>query len=284
MDTEVDAVMDRDLLHAEGEHFLITWDVAKLEAEGGEKPHGAMHLYLRRMEELWDAFARDLAAQPSDFFDKTKLFVWGDEQSQERASLRFTRQASNTESKLMGAAPAVSIYYDKSHLHTEEELHQALVHQVAHCLLSNVFDGIWPGNIGGGWIDAGLAHAYEVQRFDGVRHYCYVETDTLRQFKFGQWEPAVRKAVDADKALPFLSVTGKNTGELQPEEHMYSWSFVDFLLREHPGAFPRVARALKAKRPVTDALREALDTSPFEFERSWKEFVKARYSLKPRPK
>lgn len=282
MGAEIDDVMGRELLHAESEHFLITWDVRRLDVEGGEKPHGAMHVYLRRMEELWDDFASDLEAGPGDFFEKTKLFVWDDEASQELGSLRFTRQPSNTASKLMGAAPVVSIYYDKSHLHTEPELHQALVHHVAHCLLSNVFDGIWPGNIGGGWIDAGLAHAYEIELFDGVRHYCYVETDTIRRFKFGQWESAVRKAVDADQSLPFLGVTGKNTGELEPEEHMYSWSFVDFLLREHPGAFPRVARALKAKRPVTDALREALATTPFEFERSWKEFVKARYSLKPR--
>ena len=85
----------------------------------------------------------------------------------QRASLKYTRQPSKTQSKLMGANPVVSIFYDKSHLHEEFELHQAVVHQVAHCLLSNVFDGVWPGNIKGGWIDAGLAHAYEVASAHG---------------------------------------------------------------------------------------------------------------------
>jgi hypothetical protein len=149
-------------------------------------------------------------------------------------------------------------------------------------LLSNVFDGIWPGNIRGGWIDAGLAHHYEVSLFGSVRHYCYVESDTMRSFKSGQWEPAVRKAVDAGRALPFLQVTGKHTTELTPEQHMFSWSFVDYVLRRHPGHFGTLARAIKARKSVGDALLEALGISPFEFDADWQEYVRTEYSLKPR--
>ena len=279
---EVDAFMEQELHHAESAHFILTYHLKKIDVEGGAKPHGGLHVYLDRLEDLFGRFVEDLSADPAnDFFGKTHVMLWPNAREQERASAKYARQASTTQSKLMGANPVVSIHCDKSHLHDEFELHQAVVHQVTHCLLSNVFDGIWPGNIRGGWIDAGLAHYYEVSLFGSVRHYCYVESDSMRSFKFGRWEPEVRKSVDAGKALPFLQVTGKHTTELTPEQHMYSWSFVDFVLRRHPGRFGPLARALKVKQPVGQAVQEVLDLSPFAFEAAWQEFVRAEYSLKP---
>jgi hypothetical protein len=157
----------------------------------------------------------------------------------------------------------VSIFYDKNHLHEESELHQACVHQVAHCLLSNVYDGIWPGNIKGGWIDEGLAHFYENKLFGEVRHYCYVEDDTIQTFKFGRWEPEVRNAVDQKKALGFLSVTGLDTVNMTPEQRMYAWSFCDYILRAMPGKFAKLAKAIKQKKVVSDALPSSLGVNPF---------------------
>jgi hypothetical protein len=282
----IDTFMQEDLRHAESEHFKLTYDIRRsLGVKGGETPHGGMHIYLERLEALFALFVADVSADPEkDFFGKTHVMLWDKGPNQEKASLQYTHQPSDTQSKLMGAEPVVSIYYDKSHLHEEFELHQAVVHQVTHCLLSNVYDGIWPGNINGGWIDAGLAHYYEVSLFGSVRHYCYVEGDTMRIFKFGVWEPSVRKAVDKDDAIPFLGVTSRHTTELTPEEHMYSWSYVDFLLKQHPGKFGPLAKSLKQKQSTKDALQSSLELSPFAFEAAWKEFVKAEYSLKPKKK
>lgn len=278
----VDAFLGRPLLHAESEHFRLTYDLGRVDAPGGKTAHGGMHLYLERLEALFARFAADVSARSEDFLGRTHVLLWSQRRDQERASLEYTRQPSSTESKLMGASPVVSILYDPDHLHEEFEMHQAVVHQVAHCLLSNVFDGIWPGNIGAGWIDAGLAHHYEIALFEGVRHYCYVESDTLVDFRFGRWEPEVRAAVAGDEALPFLQVAGRNTGELSPEQHMFAWSFVDFVLRAHPGRFGVLARALKAKRPLQEALEQSLQLSPFEFEAAWKAFVLERYSPRAR--
>jgi len=279
----VDAFMEKELQHVETKHFVLTFGIRRIDVKGGSTAHGAMHVYERRLEELFAFFVRDLPADAEqDFFGKTHVFLWDNAADQERASLKYTLQPSKTQSKLMGANPVVSIHYDKSHLHEEFELHQAVVHQVTHCLLSNVFDGIWPGNVRGGWIDAGLAHWYEVALFGGVRHYCYVEGDTMRTFQFGRWEPEVRKAVDADETPGFLGLASKHTTELTPEEHMFAWSFVDFVLRARPGTFGALARAIKAKRPVKEALSSALGLSPFEFEAAWREFVRTNYSLKKR--
>ena len=246
----IDATFGRTLAHAASAHFLLTFDIPKLDVRGGETLHGALHLYLDRLEALFARFTTDTGASEADFSSATHVFLWSRVADQERASSVYTRQSSSTESKLMGKAPVVTIYYDKNWLHEEEELHQAMVHQVTHCLLSNVWDGIWPGNIRAGWIDEGLAHAYEIALFGGARHYCYVETDTILSIRRGSWEPPVRAAVEAGEAPGFLGVTGRNTAEIRPEEQIFAWSYVDFVLRAHPAAFGPLARALKAKKSL----------------------------------
>jgi hypothetical protein len=280
----IEEVLGRPLAHAASAHFLLTFDVPKLDVAGGETLHGGLHLYLERLEELFARVARDLGASEDDFLGATHALLWARRADQEKAALAFTRQSSSTESKLMGAAPVVSIFYDEEWLHEEFELHQALVHQVAHCLLSNVWDGIWPGNIRGGWLDEGLAHAYELELFGSVRHYCYVETDTILDLGRGSWEPMVRAAVEREAAPAFLGVAGKNTTELAKEDQAFAWSYVDFVRRAHAAELGPLARAIKARRPLAEALQATLGLTPFQFEEAWRGFVKANYALKERKK
>ena len=278
---EVNDYMERELVQVESAHFLVVFDAK------GVKParkklgkHAAAHLYLERLEEFHALFAKDLGAGEKDWFGKTTVMIWGKEADQVRASPRYTLQPSNTASKLMGAKPVVSIFYDKAHLHEEFELHQAVLHHVAHCLLSNAFDGIWPGNLKGGWLDGGLAHMYEVELFGGVRHYCYVESDSMGMFKFGAWERSVLGDVKAKRELSFLDVTSRHTSEMTPEQHMFAWSFVDFVKQASPEKLGPLARAIKQKQPIAAVIRELFDQSLFSFHESWREWVLATYSPK----
>lgn len=280
----IEAAMGRPLAHAASAHFLLTFDIPALDVEGGATLHGGMHLYLDRLEELFARVTRELGALEGDYLGNTHVLLWAKEADQQKAALAFTRQSSATESKLMGKAPVVTIFYDKAWLHEEFELHQAVVHQVVHCLLSNVWDGIWPGNIRAGWLDEGYAHAHELALFGEVRHYCYVEADTLLELQRGSWEPPVRAAVEAGKIPGFLGVAGKNTTELTPEEQLFAWSYVDFVLRAHAAGFGKLARALKSKRPLKESLADALALTPFQFEEAWQAFVKANYALKEKKK
>lgn len=276
----IDELIGHPLSHCESQHFVLTWDIKRIDTPKTANAHEAMHVYLDRLEELFTRFVADLACTPEDFSSKTHVMLWSRAVDQGKASSKYTLQQSTTESKLMGAKPVVSIFYDKSHLHDEFELHQAVVHQVAHCLLSNVYDGIWPGNINGGWIDEGLAHFYENALFGEVRHYCYVESDSIAYFKFGRWESAVRMAVDKGEALGFLGVTGVNTVAMTPEQRMFAWSFCDYIVRAMPGKLGRVAKHVKQKKSTTDVFQSVLGLSPFQFEAGWKEWVVATYSLK----
>ena len=150
--------------------------------------------------------------------------------------------------------------------------------------MSNVWDGIWPGTIKGAWITCGYAHFVELKYFTkhggGVRNYFYREGDQNVNFRFGKWAATVRKEVERGKNPSFLEVASKNIDQLEPRDHMYAWSYVDFILKEHPDKFGKVARIIKARRPVAEALKEALGMTPFGFEAAWKAYVKEHYSMK----
>jgi hypothetical protein len=280
----IDATFGRPLAHARSAHFLLTFDVDGLDVKGGATRHDGLHLYLERLEELCARFARELGVREEDWLGPTHVLLWQAKADQEKASLAYTRQSSSTESKLMGHSPVVTIFYDQEWLHEEFELHQAVVHQVAHCLLSNAWDGIWPGNIRGGWLDEGLAHAYEMDLFGEVRHYCYVESDTILDLQRGSWEPPVRALVDAGDAPGLLGVTGKNTTELTPADQLLAWSYVDYLRRVHPAQLGPIARGVKAKQPLKDVLAATLALTPFQLEEAWREWVKATYASKEKKK
>jgi hypothetical protein len=278
----------RPIFHAESDHFILTYDIKTLPVgQKSVKTHDGLHLYLQRLEALYADVIKDLGAEDSDFLAKTHVMIWDRELDLVKTANKYCHQKSNTKSFHIGAKPVFTIYYNKGYLHEEFELHQAVVHNVVHCLLSNVWDGYWPGNVKGGWIDAGYAHHYELKYFGhlgGVRHYCYREGDTMTRFKYGKWEPSILTAVRNKETLSFLSIAGKNTDNLVPEEHMHAWSYVDFLIREHPDEFGEVCRLVKARKPIAEVMKGALGMSPFQFEEEWKEFVKANYQLKPKKK
>jgi hypothetical protein len=278
----VEVLLGRALAHGASTHFHLTWDVPRLELDRRNTLdlHAGLHLYLDRLEALHERFRDALGASEEDFLAPTAVYVWTRRDDQEKASAALTRQPSATESRLMGAAPVVSLFYDKAWLHEEFELHQALVHQVTHCLLSNVWDGIWPGNIRAGWLDEGLAHAFEIELFERPRHYCFVESDTIRDLASGSWEVRVRKAVDRDGAPGLLGLCAKNTLELTLEERVFTWSYVDFVRRAYPQRLGPLARALKARTPLTEAAPAILEVSAFDLEPRWKAFVLEHYARK----
>jgi len=286
---EIDELVGRKkkpLLHGESEHFILTFDVSKLPiGQKGVKVHDGMHLYLDRLEALYQDVITDLGAKDSDFLAKTQVMIWERQRDLVKTASKYCHQKAETKSFLIGAKPIFTIHYNKGFLHEEFELHQAVVHNVVHCLLSNVWDGMWPGNMRGGWLDAGYAHYYELKYFGhlgGVRHYCYREGDTFARFKFGKWEPSILTDVQRGQTQSFLSMVGKNTDNLTAEEHIYAWSYCDFILKEHPDRFGKVARLVKQRKPIAEVMKEAMGISPFQFEEKWKEFVLANYRLKPK--
>jgi len=283
---EIDKFMKaKNVIHCESAHFILTYNIPSITvSRRAVKTHGGAHLYLERLEHLYKDVIKDLGAKDKDFFAKTHVMIWNREHELVRSARKYCRQSSNTKSFLLGAAPIFTIFYNRGHLHEEYELHQAVVHNVVHCLLSNVWNGIWPGNQKGGWIDAGYAHHYELHYFKqyggAVRNYCYREGDTSANFRFGKWASSIRKEVDRKETLSFLTVSSKNIDMLEPRDHMYSWSYVDFILKKHPESFGKLALYIKERKPIATVLKDSMGITPFKFEENWKIYVVENYSRK----
>lgn len=276
---EIDDFMGRPLAHAESAHFKIVFDLPKITPDDKTLDlHHGMHLYLDRLEAFWRDFSADMHVQESEFLSKTCVMLWNRKADQEKAALKYTLQTSDTESKLMGKAPVFSIFYDKNFMHEEYELHQAVVHQTAHCLMSNLWDGLWPGNQKGGWLDEGVAHLYEVRYFGGVRHYCYREQDTLGLYKFGKWESETRSLLQQRAGESVLRSLYKNTDVLSKEEHVLSWSFCDFVNRSYPDKLGFLLKCAKQGMSPGEAVHTVLQRSPAVVEAEWAEYVKKSYS------
>lgn len=278
-------VKSKNIMHCESKHFILTFNLPKISiGKKTYKTHKAMHVYLQRLESLYLDVCKDLGAEDKDFLSKTHVMIWEREHEVVKSAYKYCRQNSNTKSYLLGKAPIFTIYNNRGHLHEEYELHQAVVHNVVHCLLSNVWNGIWPGNIKGGWIDSGYAHYYELLYFKqyggAVRNYCYREGEISKRFKYGKWASSVRKMVKNKEERSFVLVCSKNIDQLEPIDHMLSWSYVDFILKEHKDKFGKIALSIKQRKSITETLKNALNITPFQFEEKWKDFVLNTYPLK----
>jgi len=273
-----DFMVKRDLVHVESPHFVLTFDLKKLDNKSASNPHDAAHLYLDRVESLFADFSADAGAVDEDFSNKTHVMVWAGEKDQEKASSKYTLEKTTTLAKLMGKKPVVSIAFGKWRLRSDADLHHAVVHQVAHCLLSNVYDGVWTGNMKGGWLDEGVAHLYEDRVCGEVAVWCYLSDEQVKALKLGRFETEVASALD--QAPDFTSVASVDTVSLSANQRVWAWSYCDYIVRKHPGKLGAVAKLVKKQKPASEAIQSALGLSLTDFQLDWSTWVKATYSAK----
>jgi hypothetical protein len=272
----------RDLVHVESRHFALAFDVDRIDNKAAPTQHDAAHLYVDRLEQLFAAFATDAGAADEDFTGKTQVMVWSNEKDQQKASSKYTLEKTATQAKLMGLAPVVSVLYGKGRIRGDADLHHALVHQVAHCLLSNLYDGVWTGNIKGGWIDEGVAHLYENRLCGDVQTWCYLSEEQLKALKLGRFESEVIGLVAGGHVPDFTSVASLDTVAMSPQQRLIGWSFCDYIVRKHPGKLGPVAKVLKKQKPASEAIHDGLGLNITDFQLDWVTWVKASYSAKKR--
>ena len=135
------------------------------------------------------------------------------------------------------------------------------------------------GDIGGGWLDAGLAAWYEYELFGRVRNYCTEEATSFQGYEDGYWRAPVRRRLEHEKERFLPALLGKRTGELTPAENALCWSFYDHLLAAHPGAVRKLLIDLKQKKPPREVLPQALGMDLFATEDAWRAWVVENYPL-----
>lgn len=267
------------------EHFLLFWDGDAVTADGRRRnEHSALHLYLERLEGMMDEFCEATGATEDDFSTVFHVMVWKSARDNRKASEIYTNQPNPnvTGTKRMGAVGIYTVHIDPAYVDPDEsasaDLHRAIRHNVAHLLLANCWDGRWPGQLGGGWVDAGLAHWFEDRLDRRCTYFCYREQDTVASFKGGWWRAPVRKMIRRRDRPSFPEVASKNTTELTLEEHALAWSYVEFLISRDPEGFGAICRSIKAGKGWRDVMRERFGWTPFQFEEEWKRHVLETYT------
>lgn len=264
----------------QSDHFVLFWGGGRIQSERGRlSDHGALHLYLERLETLFGDFCAATGATERDFRTTFVVMVWDREKHHRNAALHyFSQPEPNTGVKRMGAVGLYSVFLDPAEVDPDEshgaDLYRNILHNVSHLLLANAWNGIWPSDMGGGWIDAGVAHYFEDRLDRRCTNFCYVEQDTHASFKGGWWRKPVKKLARSKNRSSFSDVLGKRTTQLTPEEHALCWSWCEFLISKDPVAFGRLCKGIKEGRETRDLLRREFGYTPFSFEDAWKEHVK----------
>jgi hypothetical protein len=77
----------------------------------------------------------------------------------------------------------------------------------------------------------------------------------------------------------------KMTGHLDVEDHPFSWSLFDWLVRAHPDKTTDLLLSLKAKRSSRAAFQEVFKWNVARVEQEWRAWVAAEYPSKnPKPR
>lgn len=279
MQKTIDQRMERPCMVGESPHFRMVWDLEKLKVEKRMLDQPALlTLYLKRMEALRVDYLATFAIDSHLLAPKTLVMVWSSSLDQRRAGPLWVGISSDNGCKFYGANPVYTVLAGTPKLRTDEQIHRNLVHNVAQLLLSSQKPSEWLGELKGGWIDEGVAHWFEHKYWQICDNYCYVEVDTMQEFKGGRWTPAVRELVaKPQKLVPLLSVTSKNTAQLEAQEHAQAWSYCDFLIRRDPKRFTELVTRLKRKESMREALQAAYGMSLFQMEEDWKKWVLETY-------
>ena len=259
--------MGRPLRLVETEHFLLVFELNRLKV--GKKKlegHELIHLYARRLEELFDAYVNLLGVPEEHFENKCRVMVWANEADHREASARYCGASAVGGVKLMGRDVTYSVPALRQLFNGDEALHRNLVHNVTHLLLSHQRPMHWMGQTKGGWADAGLAHWFEDRFFGRCDNYCYQEVDTRTDFPGGKWRVRTRKLVAADASPGLAALFQQNTDSLTYEQHMVSFSLVDYLTTLEGGALNKILVKLRQRVETREVLKEVLGIGPLQLD------------------
>lgn len=266
-------------------HFLLFWSGNKITVKRERlSDHEAMHLYLDRLEDLYERFKEATGATDEDFSTVFHVMVWKSQKDNRLASEYYTNQPNPniTGTKRMGAVGIYTVFLDPAIVDPDEsasaDLYRAVVHNVAHLLLANAWDARWPGQLQGGWIDVGVAHYFEDLLHNRCTNFCYREQDTVATFKGGWWRGPVKNMLAARKRPAFVDIAVKRTDELTLEEHALSWSYCEFLISKNPKGFGEICKAIKRSESYREPMQEHFGYTPLSFEDEWAKHVRKTYT------
>jgi len=283
IDTFLNDPKDLRLMHVKTEHFDLAWSIPKIKIGNIVlDQHHAIHLYAQRLEEAYKTFLDQYGFKHEAEQNgvRHQVMVFEQLRHANKAEPKYTGmggQGTTNGVKLVGVKSVFVTHWNKTVNPDDEAFHEYLVHNVCHLFLASNYNMFWLARKHG-WIDEGTSHYFTDKRFGQVRTHCYQEQDEAKQWILGAWRPEVRKRVAVDKIPAFAEVVVKHAEALTAEEHMFVWSWVQYLNDGFDHAkFVQLVRGLKEQRPLRDVLQEAYGVSMFQLLENWKKYVLENY-------
>jgi len=277
----LDDKMGHPLHKAESAHFVLVFELDKIKVDKKYiTSHEGLHLYVKRLEALYDDYLARMMITAKEFVEKFRVFMWYLPQDHKEGSLAFCGQNASGGVKLMGMNPSYSVCCSKQNFQDDEKLHRNIVHSVTHLLLSAQRPAFWIGNVKGGWADEGLSHWFEDRYWNICDNYCYQEANTNVDFKGGKFRLAVRKLVESEKLPSIAEVVEQNIDTLTLPMHALAFSYVDYFISRDGAKFSELLKELKKKVPTRDAIKKVYGINLLDFEAQWKVWVLQTYPTK----
>jgi hypothetical protein len=274
-----------EISHCATKHFDLVWAIPKMKV--GRKTlrqHQAMHLYAERLEDAYAEYLKmfELNHVSDQNGQRHQFLIFGKPAPCHKAMPKYTGIGATNASgaKRLGQPSVMVCWWDKTKNKNDEEFHEFILHNAIHLFITSNHNWKWLARTHG-WVDAGVAHYFTQRMFGKSRTHCYQEQDETHRWIHGAWGPEVKKRVLSKSAANFAQTNGKSALIFTAEEHLFSWSWVQFLIENHPAKdFLRFVRLLKDDQPMREALKRIYGYSMFRFPEVWEEYVKKNYSSK----
>ena len=286
-----------DIVHLETTHFVLAFDLPKIKTSKKKnyRTHEAAHLYARRMEIFYHHYQDLLGVVDGDNMrNKHHIYVFEKLRDAMSVGPAYANMSSNTTARRSGAVEHNStlvMYYNKNVYSSDADFYRHWVHGVTHQMTSVYYNPNWfeVGQKGltppwladkYGWLDAGLAHWFEIDLDGQASTHCSQEQDTTARWKGGDWRKNVWKSVMAEDVPSFPRVIATPTQALSPQEHQFAWSWVDYLMTLDPKKMSLAIKMAKMEAPTREILKKCWSSSMLSFESSWAEWVRVEYNPK----
>ncbi len=278
----LESYLGRSVPRVETARFALVVDVEEL-PDGRKKLSGHVlaHAIAGDVEHVAARVAEHYQIQPGDYRAKMRMWLWSTLDEHQHAQKQFLGTVTTGDFKVLGPNPVFSVWTERPFFDDAPKVRTLFAHNAAHMLLSNAIAPVWVGDVGGGWLDAGIGHWYEYELFGHTQNYCIEEATDPSNWENGVWRAALRRRLEKEKE-PFLpGLMGKNTGAMSQREQALCWSFHDFLVARHPAALRAILADIKKRaRPAREILAQHLGLDVLEAEQAWRAWVAEIYPVK----
>lgn len=268
-----------------------------------------LHLYAQRLEDLYAEIQGFLGVKDEDFAalngthpvgqtymgigpylgqtQKYEVLLLPSEGSYTdfmRSKIGLTTKFTQQWNYMDRGALSVMTHTDQADLRRDEALHGHLVHSEVHCLLNGFKFYSYDIPV---WVREGCAHWFERRLNPRYNSFTASEGATAVAYNKEDWTGPVKKWVQGGKMPSFATLLNRRAfAELTVEDHLMSWSIIEFLETQHPGFlrtyFNQLCALLNAEHvpdvsgfndAQRDLFRDELKMTYGQFEAAWREWV-----------